>query len=46
VTYAFSGLQKIASGSDHDAREWLTFVLEHVEDIPEKQTLLEMLAKR
>jgi hypothetical protein len=46
VTYAFSGLQKIASGSDHDAREWLTFVLEHVEDIPEKRTLLEMLAKR
>jgi hypothetical protein len=45
VTYAFSGLQKIASGSDHEARDWLRFVLEHVGDTPEKRALLELLAK-
>ena len=43
--YALPGLQKIASGSDKDGREWLQFVLEHTDDCPEKRSLLELLAK-
>jgi hypothetical protein len=44
--YAFSGLQKIASGSDENAREWLRIVLSHSDDTREKRTLSELLGKR
>jgi hypothetical protein len=43
--YAFPGLQKIASGSDKDGREWLQLVLDHTGDCPEKRSLLDLLAK-
>jgi hypothetical protein len=43
--FAFHGLQKIASGSDKDGREWLQLVLEHTDDCPEKRSLLDLLAK-
>jgi hypothetical protein len=43
--YAFPGLQKIASGSDEDAKQWLRSVLRYAGDTPEKRTLSELLAK-
>jgi hypothetical protein len=45
LVFALPGLQKIASGSDKDAREWLDSILSHAKDTPEKETLLESLAK-
>jgi hypothetical protein len=45
LVYALPGLQKIASGSDPYARQWLQSVLDHAKDTPEKRTLLGLLAK-
>lgn len=44
--YALPGLEKIATGSDPDAKGWLNSVLKYAKDTPEKQTLLKLLAKR
>ncbi len=46
LVYAFPGLQKIASGSDGDARGWLELVLERAGDTPEKRALMQLLGKR
>jgi hypothetical protein len=45
LAYALPGLQKIATGSDSGARDWLQSVLNYAEDTPEKRMLLELLAK-
>ena len=45
LVYALPGLQKIATGSDPDARQWLQSILDHAKDTPEKRTLLELFAK-
>ena len=46
LAYAFPGLQKIAAGSDEEARGWLRFMLEHTEDTPEKRALLKLLDRK
>jgi hypothetical protein len=46
LAYALPGLQKIATGSDRDAREWLRLILSNATDTPEKRTLLELMARR
>ena len=46
LIYALPGLQKIAAGSDPNAKKWLQSVLSFVQDTPEKRTLLEILAKK
>jgi hypothetical protein len=46
LAYALPGLQKIAAGSDADAKEWLQSVLNEAKDTPEKKALLELLTKR
>lgn len=45
LAYALPGLQKIATGSDPAARDWLRSVLGYAKDTPEKRMLLELLAK-
>jgi len=45
LAYARAGLQKIATGSDPEARDWLRSVLNYAENTPEKRMLLELLAK-
>jgi hypothetical protein len=45
LTYALPGLQRIAAGSDPDARGWLQSVLSFAKDTPEKRALLELLTK-
>ena len=45
LAYALPGLQKIAAGSDSDAKDWLRSVLNHAGDTPEKRLLLGLLAK-
>jgi hypothetical protein len=45
LVYALPGLQKIATGSDPEAKEWLHSILEDAKDTPEKRTLLELLRK-
>lgn len=42
---SFPGLQKIATGSDPDAKEWLRSILKEANDTPEKRSLLALLAK-
>lgn len=46
LTHALPGLQKIAAGSDSDAKDWLRSVLDHAADTTEKRLLLGRLAKR
>ncbi len=46
LVYALPGLQKIATGSNSDDKEWLKSVLSSAKDTPEKQALLELLNKR
>ena len=43
LAYALPGLQKIAAGSDSDAKEWLKSILENTQDTPETRTLLQLL---
>jgi hypothetical protein len=38
LAYALPGLQKIAIGSDSEAKEWLRSILEKAKDTPEKRT--------
>lgn len=45
LQYALPGLEKIASGSDADAKKWLKSVLEYAQDTPEKRALLDLLGK-
>ncbi len=45
LVYALPGLQKIAAGSDPDARQWLQSILSHAKDTPEKRALLDLLTK-
>jgi len=45
LAYALPGLEKIATGTDRDAREWLQTVLSFAKDTPEKRALLDLLAK-
>ncbi|HEY1757058.1 MAG TPA: hypothetical protein VGG72_16915 [Bryobacteraceae bacterium] len=45
LAYALPGLQKIAKGSDPDAREWLQSILNYAKDTPEKRELLDLLKK-
>ncbi|HEX4809563.1 MAG TPA: hypothetical protein VH325_11575 [Bryobacteraceae bacterium] len=45
LVLAFSGLKKIATGSNSDAREWLSSVLRHTADTPEKRSLINLLTK-
>lgn len=44
--YALPGLQKIASGSDENAKQWLRLVLSNAGDTPEKRALSELLGRR
>ena len=46
LIYALPGLQKIATGSDPDAKAWLQRVLSFAKDTPERRALLELLRKR
>jgi hypothetical protein len=46
LAYALPGLQKIAAGSDSDAKDWLRSVLDHARDTTEKRLLLGLLTKR
>ena len=46
LAYALPGLQKIAAGSDSDAKDWLRSVLDHAADTTEKRLLLVLLTKR
>ena len=46
LIYAFPGLQKIAMGSDPEAKKWLRSVLSKAKVTPEKRALLELLEKR
>lgn len=45
LAYALPGLEKVASGSDPEARQWLQSILDHAKDTPEKRTLLKLLTK-
>lgn len=45
LAYALPGLQKIATGSDSEAKEWLRSILENAMDTPEKRQLLALLTK-
>ena len=45
LIYALPGLQKIATGSDPDAKEWLRSILSFAKETPEKRSLLGLLAK-
>lgn len=45
LAYALPGLEKIATGSDADAKDWLRSVLENAKDTPEKRTLLNLLSQ-
>jgi hypothetical protein len=46
LAYALPGLQKIAGGSDSDAKNWLRSVLDNAGDTREKRLLLGALTKR
>jgi hypothetical protein len=46
LVYAFPGLEKIAAGSDANAKEWLWSILGQADNTPEKQKLLELLGRR
>lgn len=43
LAYALPGLQKVATGSDAGAKEWLRSVLNNAKDTPEKRSLLALL---
>lgn len=45
LIYALPGLQKIATGADPEAKEWLESVLSFAKDTPEKRALLELIKK-
>ncbi len=45
LVYALPGLQKIATGSDPEARQWLQSVLSFAKDTPEKRSPLDLLTK-
>jgi hypothetical protein len=42
---ALPGLEKIARGTDADAKEWLKSILNDAKDTPEKRRLLDLLVK-
>jgi len=46
LIYALPGLQKIAAGSDPEAKEWLHSILDKAKDTPEKRALLVTLTKK